>query len=316
MLKITRFAENHFDSKNISDAKLKEFAEFNIQGMSNNNPGGIYDTLVTDTTTFYTGYFGAMTDEQTKTSLKEGKTVTMNLKLDAFVEFVRRKEGLIRSQYGENSAEYQEFYPQGITQYNRMNLAEATILMTAYVNAATVHQADLGAAFATEATNLTTEFETAREDQQSLMMIVSGKKSVTASTRDELEIQLMKNVLTIALNNIGNPEAMKAYFDQSIITLKKHKTFSGIAGAGLTVNIDERTFSPNDEIVLRNEGSVALKFCIAKTAGESCNNDMEVQPNDETTVSASQLGVVSQGHFLNVTNESSTDGEYSVTIEL
>ena len=246
MINLKTFYINHFDTKEISDDTLKEFTQKNLTSMSQNNPGSIYDTLITDTTQAYTNYFGAMTDEATKIAIKEGKTVTMNVKLQTFKDFASRQEGLIRSKWGTEAAEYQEFYPQGISEYTQATLASIEQIMDRYKNAATTYQADLGAQFLTDVTTLIDEFTTARQSQLDLMAIVEGKKSETAVKRDVVEVQLMMNLLIIASNNIGDITKVEDYFDQSLIRPEKYKTFSDEILQGETKNVDERTYGESD----------------------------------------------------------------------
>ena len=307
---------NHLDTKAISDDTMKELSQKHLTGMSENNPGGIYDTLITDTTQAHTNYFGAMTDEATKLAIKEGKTVTMNIKLNAVKNFVSQQEGLIRSKWGTGTGEYQEFYPQGITEYNRATLASIEQIMDRYENAATAHQVDLGVPFLTDVTTLVTDFKTARQSQLDLMSIVNGKKTETSVKRDVLEIQIMKNLLIIASNNVGNPSVLRNYFDQSLIRPQKQRTYSDDVLQGETKNVVERSFGEHDEIKASNTGTDVWKICLSPTAGEACANGMTVNPGEEVTVTASELGDYENNHFLNITNTGASDGSYSVVVEL
>lgn len=316
MINLKTFFINHFDTKDISDDTLKEFTQKNLTSMSENNPGSIYDTLITDTTQAYTNYFGAMTDEATKIAIKEGKTVTMNTKLQAFKDFVSRQEGLIRSKWGTDAAEYQEFYPQGISEYTQATLASIEQIMDRFKNAATTYQADLGAQFLTDVTTLSDEFKAARQSQISLMAIVEGKKSETSVKRDVVEIQLMKNLLIIASNNIGDDTKVEDYFDQSLIRPQKERTYSDEVLTGETVNVVERSFGEHDSIKASNTGTDVWKICLAPTAGEACVNGITVNPGEEITVTASELGDYENNHFLNITNTGASDGSYSVVVEL
>lgn len=128
---------------------MQKFAEDTIQRTTANNPGGIYDTLITDTVTQYTGYFGALSDKSTQKAVLESKTLSMENSLQTFKSFVSRQEGLIRSKWGKDAPEYQEFYPQGITEYTNATLSTVEVLMSRYKNAAAEHSADLGVPFVT-----------------------------------------------------------------------------------------------------------------------------------------------------------------------
>ena len=217
MLNLEIMFKNHFDTDKISDNNLRKFAEDQIQRMISNNPGGIYNQLITNTTAAYNGYFGSITNEDTKTAIKEGATIGMNTAMKAFQDAASQKEGTIRGNYGAKSATYQEFYPHGITEYTKANLGNVNTLMDRMVKAATAHAADLGAPFVTLFTNLQNDFVTLRTAQLKLIGEVAGKKDATVTTRDTVELQICKNVLLIASNNVGNLEAVNTYFNQSII---------------------------------------------------------------------------------------------------
>src|SRR3989304_7573515 len=123
------FFRNFFDTPKISDNNIRKFAEDQLQRMISNNPTGIYNQLITYTTFAYNGYFGAISNEDVRTAIKEGSTIGMNNALKAFRITVSRKEGIIRGTYGKTSEVYQEFYPHGITEYNRASLGNAQVLM-------------------------------------------------------------------------------------------------------------------------------------------------------------------------------------------
>ena len=316
MINFETLFTNHLDTKAVSDDTMKELSQKHLTGMSENNPGGIYDALILDTTQAHTNYFGAMTDEATKLAIKEGKTVTMNIKLNAFKNFASQQEGLIRSKWGKTSEEYQEFYPQGITEYTHATLASIEQIMERFGNAATAHQLDLGAQFVTDVTTLITDFKTARQSQLDLMAIVNGKKTETSVKRDVVEIQIMKNLLIIASSNVGNPAVLRNYLDQSLIRPQKQRTYSDEVLQGKTVTVVERSFGEHDSIKASNTGTDVWKICLSHTAGEACADGITVNPGEEVTFTASELGDFENNHFLNITNTGSSDGSYSVVVEL
>lgn len=316
MINLNAIFKNHFDTREISDDNMRKFSETNLDRMISNNPGGIYDTLITNTTTVYNDYFGAITDEDVKAAIKEGSTIAMNNAMEEFKLTVSQKEGIIRGTYGKDSPTYQEFFPHGLTEYSKASLENVPTLMSRMVTSATTHQADLGVDFVTLFTTLESTFTTARTAQLTLIGEVAGKKDATATMRDAVEVQLMTNVLTIALNNIGNIEAVNNYFDQSFIRRKEQKTYSGDVAGGSTVNIAERTFEESDDIVLKNTGDVALVFCLAPSAGDACISGVTLNAGEDITVTASELGNTAANHFLNVTNNEGSDGAYSVIVEL
>lgn len=206
-----------FDSPKISDDNLRKFAEIHLQRLSADNPGGLFTPLITATSAAYQAYFGAIVDEATRTAIQKGMTLKMNDARDTFLEAVRRQEGRIHAEYGKESAEYAEFYPQGIMEYNQATLANVESLMLRYAKAAERHAALLGQNFVTTFQDFHTAFVGTRTAQLLAIGEVKAEKSDTRVSRDVLEDQLMDNLLTLAMKFKRNPDAGMAYFDQSFL---------------------------------------------------------------------------------------------------
>lgn len=314
---LKRFPVNQFDTDRISDDNLKKFSEIAIQNFIANNPGSIYDQMIIDITTAHTDYYGAITDEDVKTAIKEGSTIAMNGSLKLFKETVSQKEGIVRGTYGASSPTYQEFFPHGLTEYSNATLGTAETLMDRMVSRATAHVAELTAAFVTLFTNLKTSFINKRDAQLLLIGEVKGKKVVTGSNRNVLEVVLMKGVLTVALNNIGNPDAIDIYFDQSFIKPASQKTFSGKVDALKIVNIDSRKYKSEQDITLYNNGDGSLSFGLSKLKDKAGIIQITLSPHEEKKVNASELGDVTTCKYLNVSNpDAALEGDYKVVVEL
>ena len=109
---------------------------------------------------------------------------------------------------------------------------------------------------------------------------------------------------------------MDTYFDQSFIRPQKQKTYSGPAPANETVNVAERTFNADDEVICKNTRDAPWTICLAPDASTACTGGITVNAGDEVTVTASELGDTETNHFLNITNNEEIDGSYSVVVEL
>lgn len=133
MRDLNMYFEIAFLKARISFENLRKFAEITIQRISMNNPGGIYTDILTALTNAYTSYFGDIVDEETKKALKEGSTITMNNAMNAFIGWVRQKEGIISGTFGIGSAIHQAFYPHGMTEYTNMDLGNAETIMNRYI---------------------------------------------------------------------------------------------------------------------------------------------------------------------------------------
>ena len=221
-MNLENFFEIQFDDPNINRQQLRKFTEDHLKRLATNNTANLYDQLLTDTQDAYEDYFGALNDHDTNSAVQQSRTKSMNNVLSQFIALVSKRAGLITNFFDKDSPEYQEFFPHMLTEYSRAGLENVETLMTRMVNAATKHAATVGVALSAEFAALKTAFLTARGQQLTQKTMVDQSSDSSNTTRDTLEVQLTKNLLTIALNNIGNAAAAKLFFDQSIINRPKH----------------------------------------------------------------------------------------------
>ncbi len=315
MRNLFSFFWNIFAQAKVGDAKFRMFVEFHLQGMINHNPGGIYDDIIAACTAVYMNYYGALEDEATKIAIREGKTAAMNNSRIDLDDFFSRQEGLIRSKWGKTSEQYQEFYPQGITGYTQAPLSQYDILIERYKNAVTAHVADLEAAFVTEANTKITAFLTIRAAQVNLINLVSGKRTVSATSREELEKQVMKDLLIIASNNVGKPEVMPDYFDQSIIRPASKKIYTGNVAPSSTVNVLVHLFEEGETVIISNTGNSSMQFGLCVDALQPVTGGVLLEAGITKSVPANELGDITL-KYMNATNvDAAVSGAYEVELE-
>lgn len=207
------FFINHFDTDRLSDDTIRKFSEDHLQRLLKS---GAYPALAAALESAYTGYFGAITDEATKAAIRQGLTKNVELAVKAIKKNISQQEGTIRGKFDKGSAQYQEFFPQGVTEYSDANLSNIEEKLIRFINAATAHAADLPG-LATQFGVLHTQYKASRNVQLATKGEVATGKAQSSSTRDAVEVQLMTNLLTIALDHIGDSAAGLAYFDQVIL---------------------------------------------------------------------------------------------------
>lgn len=217
MVNLKTLFRNHFNTERISDDNLRKFAEIHLERLSANNGTAQFTAMITSTTAAYQQYYGAMTSEDTKSAIQQGLTITMNTIVENFKKYVSQKEGIIKGNFGKESAGYQEFFPHGLTEYSNATLANIELLIDRMVTGMQTHQAALGPNLLTDIQTFQTNFKAARKAQLEKIGEVSAQKSTTSSNRDLIENELMKNVHLIASMFIGNVDRCMDFFDQSFI---------------------------------------------------------------------------------------------------
>jgi len=217
MINMETFFKNHFNTSKISDENLRKFAEIHLQRMAAKNGGGAFTTMITDTTTAYTNYFGSITDEDTKFAVQQGLTIAMNTAVENFKKAVSQKEGLVRATFGKDAPQYQEFFPNGITEYSKATLQNIEMLMNRFVASANKYTVELGAALETEFQGYLTAYTTARTSQLLKIGEVVDSKTDTSFKRDDVENELMKNVHLVGSMFVGDVNTCMDFFDQSFV---------------------------------------------------------------------------------------------------
>jgi len=228
MINLTTLFKNHFDTKSISDDKLKVFSEDHIQRINVNNGSGLFTAIMNDTVAAHTAYFGNITGEATNKAIQKSRTASVDNIISTFKEEVSRREGLIKSLFGKDSATYLEFFPLGIKEYSSAIKANVETLINRMVNVANVHAAEAGNDFINAFTNIQTNYMAARSAQLSKIGEVKANKTTTKTTRNALEIQLTKNLHYIGYTYPADEARCLSFFDQSVIHYRQSSATDGL----------------------------------------------------------------------------------------
>jgi hypothetical protein len=232
MINLERFFENQFDDAELSDERMAMFTEVHITRLEGNNPGGKYTALITPTNAKFTVFKTAIADKHFLHSEREGATLNVDNVMDRFKKFASKTEKFINYTFGETSVEYQEFYPHGVTEYTWMTKTNAGELMANMKSACQKHAASLTPAIVSTMENLSRDYDLARQSQLGKSASIEGKQDETSAARAELELQLQVNLLTLALDFIGQPDKCHTYFDTSLLKPYRHTSMEGNGEAG------------------------------------------------------------------------------------
>jgi hypothetical protein len=231
MILLQSWYANPYDTERISDDSLKKFVQKHLAQAAAKNGGGLFTTMIADTLTAYTNYFGAIDDEDVKHAVQQSLTMAADNLIKTFKSSVSQQEGTIRGKWNVNDPVYQEFFPHGLTEYGNATKANIEMLMNRMAVASAAHVADLGAPFVTIWTNIKSNYATARTSQLAKIAEVGAAKTTTASNRNELETQIFKNQFTVGMNFPGNVDECMDFFDQSIIRANQSSDHDGLGRA-------------------------------------------------------------------------------------
>src|SRR5438128_1942949 len=123
--------------------------------------------------------------------------------------------GPVRSKWGADSSEYLRFYPQGITEYSNANLGNVGEKMDRYEGALTALGRALDPQVTADCLNtgedgrpkgVIVRFRAAHQAQLDAKASTTTSRGAASLSRDALELQLLRNLLTVALDAVGRSE--------------------------------------------------------------------------------------------------------------
>lgn len=305
MLNLQTYFKNPFDTSAISDDNLRKFSEDHLQRTIANNGGGIYSSIVDTTSPLVTTYARAIDAENLKASIQKGETLNVDNVIEEFKKKVSRREGAVRSAFGDDSAQYLEFFPLGLSEYSQLTKANVVTLMNRMKDRTEFYKVELGEAIFNEFDDLLTRYNTERNKQLQTFGSVEVLRTATSTARAALVAQLGLNLLFIAGKNLGFPARLDDFMDQSIIRRPSDRedgTLAGIVQGGAILNIESQGIAAGTQFTLRNTGVTPLLFALSASADTMPEGvGLTVAPGELRQVPATALGPVGNT-FLNVQN--------------
>lgn len=316
MINLATFFKNHFDTEEVSDANFYKFAEDHVSRLKANNDSGEYEEMYNKTLLLLNNYASALSEEDSQYAQQQVSTVNVDTAIASFKSYTSRAEGLINYIYGVKSAEYQDFFPMGVTEYSQANKANIDVLMNRMVVKTQKYVSRLGSEIVTQFETFLETYSVNRRFQLENIGRVTAYRSKTEKVRLELSIQLMSNLLFIAGQFIGDFERGMDFFDQSIIRRNHYSIDEGESVAGSvkaqTTQTIFRGFDKSSSFLLNNIGGTSLRFSISNIENDTTSvRGITVSPGDTISASVYELNPEG-GTYLNVTNlDNVTDGRYN-----
>ena len=248
------------------------------------------------------------------------ETMTVNNYLQQFKNSIRTLEPKVLVQFPKGSVQYHEFFPQGKSAFNRITKGNADSLFATIVSACENHKDKLGLQPKEEFVALQNNYMVARNKQLEKKGSTSSTRSAWDDNLEEIKDLAFHNLLMIADHHRGQPEKIRLYFDQSIITLDKHKqpadssaqayTLSVPASATAEANIN---FALGDTLLVTNIGDVPVCYYGASSANQAAPaNPTKIAEGGEAEITAASLGAPANKYLLFVNNDKDRVGEVEI----
>jgi hypothetical protein len=318
MLNIRSLFKNHFSTARISDDNFRKFANDHVARITANNTNGQYTTILQATTQLSAAYDVLIKQEDSTYATQQSNTLKTDQITEQFKKAVSQREGTVRGEFGVGSPEYQDFFPNGVTEYSTATRGNIETLLQRITDKSQKYAPTLGNNLFNIFSALQTQYQQARNEQLVVIGNVDMIKSQVTAAREALEHQIMLNILTLATEFLGVPDRADDFFDQSIIRPRQSKddgTIEESVSANAVQNIESKGVTDNSEITFENKGTTSLHLGrYDDNVSYDANIGVVVNPSQKITIKAIGLGSTGN-NYINVKNLSATtDGDYAYLI--
>lgn len=227
MISLTKFGENPFDDEKISQNNFRQFAFDHLGKLKANNPANVYDPRIAPTQDAFDQFdavFGSKTLEEAQ---RKGATFGLSTKVEEILTQARKLEKLVNFHFSNPSVQYLEFFPKGLTELSTAGKGEWPNILNRLKASTAKYTATLGGTIAADFATLQTEYMAVEDTQVGKKGAVNDLRTLMDEKRSLLSTAMFTNLLTIVLNNVGNPLAIKTYFDQAIVDRRQSSDSDG-----------------------------------------------------------------------------------------
>lgn len=303
-----------FSYKRISYDDFKKFVQIHIERLVANNTGGKYDAMIADTTAFYNAYFGEMGEEQISEAQKQSVTMQTDMLIKNFKTYANQLEGVVRGLFTNKGFQYQDFFPYGLTEVTNITKANAEVILTRLVNACNAYAISLPPSVITIMENFKTDYTNLRTMQLEKIGHVVREKSERSAARKSLQKNVYKNLLTLAIEYMDQPEIGMDFFDISFI-YKQESPYRVEPGefkvaAQLENQIDLWVRFKNT-----SHNKIVLKFYTANSPTAPLpENAIIVHYDNEVKMKLSDLGPITNQYIIVYNPSNDLSGTYSLSL--
>ena len=218
------YYKNFFHNEKITNLRLGIGGNANIQILILKNNAGEYDTMISDSTAKHIAFVANISGGISDLNTQKAKTSIVNNIITQFEQKVHRDFPVIMSKYYKDTTEYAEFFPFGLTEFNRITKEKFENLCARFLGTLTTYQGGLiTAQMVTDITAMHTNFIAAQNLQTQKKADVKTDRIEGNLDRVPFENQLYKNFHTLAAKFSDNPEKVEEFFDMKLFfPVSKH----------------------------------------------------------------------------------------------
>lgn len=305
---ILHHIKNPFANPEISEEKFDKVADTHIQRLTANNQSGTYTNLINETDPLYQAWKTAISAEAVELAIRQGRTISVNDGVRVIKQYISRKEGIVNDVYPKGSSEYEQFFPQGLTEYSKANLGNIRLLTERWIAAANASGSPALVVLGAELQLFLNAFNTARTNQLQTSGEVIEKDSDSDIARAALAKQLYKNLCSLIIIHIDDTERVIDFYDLSIT--KKSKSYNYKITANTIKNV-AKDFEVTQLFEITNTGTVNLFVYTSDSKTTPYQGwGINIAPGTSQKFTVAELGGLRA--YLNVQNQNGTEGKITI----
>ena len=296
--------------------KALKMSKFHFDALTAKSPGNVFvQGLLTYFTPFHQAMQNADNARKAQSGGQHGTVVTFESLLSQMTTNVNSWDANIQTHYAKGSGTYSALFPRGHYPFSEGSQADQVQAVKVLIDTigSDAALASVKATIQTYYTALKNAFDAKDQSKQN------------TDTMNAAEIVAWQNMCTAMLSNYGkiidhyssSPQDGAQFFDRETIQNIQQTDYTGHTEPLHSDKICRRTVDANQLIRLQNKGTVPQRFFLAASAKDSIGATyVEVAPNGDITVHASQLGNTATMHNFMVYNVDATSiAEWQFTFE-
>ncbi len=222
--RLEQFFENPFDSRNISLDELIAFATDHLQRMIAHNGGGLFTARIAATSAAL-GALGAGTTEQlTKLGLRRARKLAKRAFRKGLGAQVFKIYAAVVAQFGVRGPEVAECFPQGRRVFSQCPDDRLVVCLQTLHTGVLAHQAAVGAPVVSAAAALLSTWQALHAASEAASGAKSAAAAGWAQARRHLQLELFRNLLTLALMFPRESDKLALYMTPSLLEDRPSKS--------------------------------------------------------------------------------------------
>lgn len=217
MKDLFRYVEVPFDDPGISLNQLISFATDHLQRMIANNPGALWNLRITATSAALLAVENCATDDLTKLGLRKSRIMAKDTFRENLPEKIAMIHAAVVAKFGPNAPEITECFPGGRSIFSSCADDAVNNHLQTLINALTAHQQALGPNPLGDANGLLSTWTAVYAASESSTGAKTTSEDAKRKARLALQLELFKNLLTLAMNFAREPEKVTLYMRQSLL---------------------------------------------------------------------------------------------------